>query len=213
MATAIASTAPRPSSPTARSATSSWSSPRRTPTAGARGVSLLIVETDKVEGFKRGKDARQDRQRSPGHLGTFLRRRLGAGAEPARARRGQRLLPADGRTAARTSTYGHWRRHHHGTRARDYHRLRQEPKSLRQTIFDFQNTQFKLADAKAKATVAKVFVNDCIKKALDGTLDNDTSAIAKLWVTETEWQIVDDCLQMHGGYGLHQRLSDRTHVP
>ena len=74
-------------------------------------------------------------------------------------------------------------------------------KAFGQSIFDFQNTQFKLAEAKAKATVAKVFVNDCIKKALDGTLDNTTSAIAKLWVTDTEWEIVDDCLQMHGGYG------------
>ena len=70
-----------------------------------------------------------------------------------------------------------------------------------QAIFDFKNTQFKLAEAKAKATVAKVFVNDCIRRAVHGTLDNETSAIAKLWVTETEWQIVDDCLHMHGGYG------------
>ncbi len=66
---------------------------------------------------------------------------------------------------------------------------------------DFQNTQFTLADAKAKATVAKVFVGDCIERQMAGTLDLTTAAIAKLWVTETEWQILDDCLQLHGGYG------------
>ncbi|MEZ5968297.1 MAG: acyl-CoA dehydrogenase family protein [Hyphomonas sp.] len=70
-----------------------------------------------------------------------------------------------------------------------------------QPVFDFQNTQFKLAECKAKATVAAVFVNDCIEKAVAGTLDNTTSAIAKMWVTDTECEIVDECLQLHGGYG------------
>jgi alkylation response protein AidB-like acyl-CoA dehydrogenase len=66
---------------------------------------------------------------------------------------------------------------------------------------DFQNTQFKLAECKAQATVAKVFVNDCIEKVLQGKLDTTTSAIAKMWVTDTQWKIIDECLQLHGGYG------------
>ena len=74
-------------------------------------------------------------------------------------------------------------------------------KAFGQRIIDFQNSQFKLAEAKAKATVAKVFVNDCIARLLNGALDGTTAAIAKMWATETEWQIVDDCLQLHGGYG------------
>jgi acyl-CoA dehydrogenase len=49
--------------------------------------------------------------------------------------------------------------------------------------------------------VAKVYVNDCIEKVLRGKLDNTTSAIAKYWVTDTEWKIIDECLQLHGGYG------------
>ena len=76
-----------------------------------------------------------------------------------------------------------------------------ERKAFGQPVFDFQNTQFKLADCKAKAVVARTFVNDCIEKAIAGTLDNDTSAIAKMWVTDTEWEVVDECLQLHGGYG------------
>ena len=76
-----------------------------------------------------------------------------------------------------------------------------ERKAFGSRIFDFQNTQFKLAECKAKATVAKVFVNDCIAKILKGELETTTSAIAKMWVTETEWEIVDTCLQLHGGYG------------
>jgi alkylation response protein AidB-like acyl-CoA dehydrogenase len=74
-------------------------------------------------------------------------------------------------------------------------------KAFGQRIMDFQNTQFKLAECKAQATVAKVYVNDCIEKVLQGKLDNTTSAIAKYWVTDTEWKIIDECLQLHGGYG------------
>jgi alkylation response protein AidB-like acyl-CoA dehydrogenase len=74
-------------------------------------------------------------------------------------------------------------------------------KAFGQRVMDFQNTQFKLAECKAQATVAKVYVNDCIEKVLQGKLDNTTSAIAKYWVTDTEWKIIDECLQLHGGYG------------
>jgi alkylation response protein AidB-like acyl-CoA dehydrogenase len=80
----------------------------------------------------------------------------------------------------------------------EYVKLR---KAFGQPIMDFQNTQFKLAECKAKATIAKVFVNDCIAKVLKGELDVTMASIAKLWVTETEWEIVDQCLQLHGGYG------------
>src|ERR1700689_2655905 len=66
---------------------------------------------------------------------------------------------------------------------------------------DFQNSQFKLADAKAKATVAKVFINDCIARVLNGSLDGTTAALAKMGGPETQWQIVDDCMPLHGGYG------------
>jgi alkylation response protein AidB-like acyl-CoA dehydrogenase len=58
-----------------------------------------------------------------------------------------------------------------------------------------------LADCKAKAVIARVFVNDCIDKVLRGALDLTTSAIAKLWVTEAHGELVDACLQLHGGYG------------
>ena len=76
-----------------------------------------------------------------------------------------------------------------------------EREAFGQRIFDFQNTQFKLAECKAKATVAKVYVNDCVQRYVDGTLDLTTAAIAKLFATEAEWEIVDACLQLHGGYG------------
>lgn len=74
-------------------------------------------------------------------------------------------------------------------------------KAFGQTVWDFQNTQFVLADLKAKATAAKVFVNDCVAKLLKGEMDVTTASIAKYWVTELQGEVVDKCLQLHGGWG------------
>ncbi|MEM6474808.1 MAG: acyl-CoA dehydrogenase family protein [Pseudomonadota bacterium] len=74
-------------------------------------------------------------------------------------------------------------------------------KAFGQTIWDFQNTQFVLADLKARGTAARVFVNDCIAKLLKGELDVATASMAKYWVTELQSEVVDKCLQLHGGAG------------
>ncbi len=74
-------------------------------------------------------------------------------------------------------------------------------KAFGKTIWDFQNTQFVLADLKARGTAAKVFVNDCIAKVLQGELDVTTASIAKYWLTELQGEVVDKCLQFHGGWG------------
>jgi acyl-CoA dehydrogenase len=68
-------------------------------------------------------------------------------------------------------------------------------------IFKFQNTRFKLAEAKTEATIARVFLDHCIERHLEGELDAPTASMAKWWLTEKQCQIVDECLQLHGGYG------------
>ncbi|WP_427969846.1 acyl-CoA dehydrogenase family protein [Altererythrobacter sp.] len=74
-------------------------------------------------------------------------------------------------------------------------------KAFGKTIWDFQNTQFVLADLKARGTAAKVFVNDCIARLLKGELDVTTASMAKYWLTELQGEVVDKCLQLHGGWG------------
>ena len=74
-------------------------------------------------------------------------------------------------------------------------------KAFGKTIWDFQNTQFVLADLKARATAGKVFLNDCIAKLLRGELDVTTASIAKYMLTELQGEVVDKCLQFHGGWG------------
>lgn len=68
-------------------------------------------------------------------------------------------------------------------------------------LSDFQNTRFKLAEIKTQATVTRTFIDACIQQHLDGELDAITAAMAKMQSTETMCQVLDDCVQLHGGYG------------
>ena len=68
-------------------------------------------------------------------------------------------------------------------------------------IFGFQNTKFKLAEAATEAAVARAFLDQCIERHLRGELDVQGAAMAKLWTTERINKVVDDCLQLFGGYG------------
>ena len=65
-----------------------------------------------------------------------------------------------------------------------------------------QNTQFELAECKTITHVAKAFVYDCAEKHLRGELDTTTASMAKYWVTDKQCEVIDRCLQLHGGYGF-----------
>ncbi len=75
-------------------------------------------------------------------------------------------------------------------------------KAFDQTVFDYQNTRFKLAEAKAQATMLRVFVDDCLGKLLDGKLAPEVAAMAKLMGSEMQNRLLDEFLQLHGGYGF-----------
>ncbi|CAN5258841.1 acyl-CoA dehydrogenase family protein [soil metagenome] len=68
-------------------------------------------------------------------------------------------------------------------------------------LFEMQNTRFKLAECRTRATIARSFVDDCMVKVLVGELDGETAAMAKWWCTQANCEVIDECLQMHGGYG------------
>lgn len=80
----------------------------------------------------------------------------------------------------------------------DYTRNR---KAFGQSVFDFQNTRFKLAECATIAHVVRSFVNDCIQRLLDGTLDDEAAYMAKWWCAEQQGKVTDECLQLFGGYG------------
>ncbi len=74
-------------------------------------------------------------------------------------------------------------------------------------ILQFQNTKFKLAECKTKTTVSRAFLDNCIEEHLRGDLTVDKAAMCKYWLTDTQGEVLDDCLQLHGGYGFMQEYA------
>ncbi len=171
------------------------------PSEGHKGISLLLLETEGADGFQRGKkldkiglDAQDtselffDDVFVPGD--NILGGEEGKGFYQLMGELPQeRLVIAMGAMAGIE-------------RALDVTvEYTKQRKAFGKTIWDFQNTQFVMADLAARGTAARVFVNDCIQKLLDGKLDVPTACMAKYWVTELQSEVVDKCLQFHGGAG------------
>jgi acyl-CoA dehydrogenase len=76
-----------------------------------------------------------------------------------------------------------------------------ERKAFGKPLIDFQNTRFKLAECTTEAHIGRVFLDNCIARFIAGQLDPVTAAMSKYWLTDCECRIVDECLQLHGGYG------------
>jgi len=77
-----------------------------------------------------------------------------------------------------------------------------ERSAFGKNVIQFQNTKFKLAEAKTEVQIARVFVDKCIEELLKGDLDVPTAAMAKYWCSDLENKVIDECLQLHGGYGF-----------
>ena len=69
------------------------------------------------------------------------------------------------------------------------------------SLIDFQNTRFKLAQCKTEVHIGRVFLDSCIERFMAGKLDAVTAAMAKYWLTECQCRVIDECVQLHGGYG------------
>lgn len=80
-------------------------------------------------------------------------------------------------------------------------RYTQERQAFGKALIELQNTRFKLAEVKTIAHVARVFIDSCIQRLIAGTLDTVTASMAKWWTTQMQCDVVDECVQLHGGYG------------
>lgn len=171
------------------------------PDAGAKGVSIIAVETAGAEGFRRGRNLDKlgmhaqdtselffDDVRAP--VANLLGETEGRGFSQLMVQLAwERLSCAFGAVVAMeqaveiTSAYV------------------RERNAFGQPIMNFQNTQFKLAEAKTKAVIGRSFVDGLMVQLLAGDLDPTTAAMAKWWCTQSQCEVVDECLQLHGGYG------------
>jgi alkylation response protein AidB-like acyl-CoA dehydrogenase len=167
--------------------------------AGAKGVSLVLVETGRA-GFKRGRNLKKIGQNAQDTAELFFDDvRVPPSNILGEEGRGfaclmqqlprERLLVAIGAVAIMEAALG-WTIEY--TRAR---------KAFGKTIAEFQNTRFKLAEVKTEVTVARTFLDHCLSLFLDGKLDATTAAMAKWWLTELDNKVLDTCLQLFGGYG------------
>jgi len=171
------------------------------PTAGARGISLFMAETDGLDGFRRG--CTLDKIGLPGQDTSelfFDDCRLPAdcllgAVEGAGFAQLMDQLPYE-RTIVGLAGVAVMERAVELTI--EYTRGRQ---AFGKALFDMQNTRFKLAEAKTIAHVGRVFIDSCIVRYLAGTLDTATASMAKWWLTDMQCAVVDECLQLHGGYG------------
>ena len=165
-----------------------------------KGISLAVVETDAAEGFSRGRNLEKIGQHAQDTSELFFAdTRLPADNLLGEAGRGfyclMEQLPRE-RLMAAVHSVANIKR----ALAVTLEYVKQRT-TFGKRVLDFQNTQFKLAECKTEATIAKVFVDRCIELLLEGKLDAVTASMAKYWVTDLENKIADTCLQFFGGYG------------
>ena len=76
-----------------------------------------------------------------------------------------------------------------------------ERKAFGKAVADFQNTRFKLAEIATEVQIGRVFVDKCLELHVQGKLDVPTAAMLKYWGTDLQCKVLDECVQLHGGYG------------
>lgn len=174
------------------------------PDAGSRGVSIMLVETEGVEGdggFTRGRNLDKVGQSSADTSELFF--------DNVRVPADAVLGGGDGQGFVQLMQKLPQERHQIGIHAvsameraiaftTDYVKQR---KAFGKAVIDFQNTQFKLAEAKTTATIGKVFSEHCTELLIKGALDTVKASMSKYWLTDMACKIVDECVQLHGGYG------------
>ena len=169
------------------------------PNEGAKGVSLVMVETERA-GFSRGKKLEKMGEKAQDVAELFFddvrvppSNLLGEEGRGFAAMMDElpqeRLIVVMGAVATMEAAL-QW--------TIDYTTDR---KAFGKPIISFQNTRFKLAELKTEIAIARTFADKCLELHLEGKLDVPTAAGAKFWMTELEQKVLDTCLQFFGGYG------------
>jgi acyl-CoA dehydrogenase len=171
------------------------------PKERAKGVSLMVVETDDASGFRRGRRLKKLGLDAADTSELFFEDVMLPAENLLGTQEGQGFaqlmsdLPQE-RLIVAVHAMAMIERALRLTI--DYVKERQ---AFGKKVIEFQNTQFVLAECKTEATLAKVFLDHCIGEHVAGKLDTVTASMAKYWITDTQGKIIDRCLQLFGGYG------------
>ncbi len=169
---------------------------------GSKGVSLIVVDTTKVEsGFQRGRNLDKiglkeadtselffDNVRVP--QANLLGEKEGQGFYQLMQNLPQERLSI-ACTAATVAEMA----------IEETVKYVKEREAFGKPVMAFQNTRFKLAECKTEATIMRTFVDQCVAEQVRGELTAEKVSMAKWWSTQKQCEIVDECLQLHGGYG------------
>lgn len=169
------------------------------PEAGARGVSLILVEATR-EGFKRGRKLEKIGLKAQDTSELFfedmrvpvrnLLGKEGGGFKIAMQRLAHERITIAASAMAVCEAALRW--------TVEYTK---ERRAFDQRICDFQNTRFKMAELQTQVQATRVFVDRCLELVLEDQLDSVDAAMAKMLATELQCRVVDECLQFFGGYG------------
>jgi long-chain-acyl-CoA dehydrogenase len=177
------------------------------PTQRAKGTSLVVVETDGAEGFRRGRKLEKVGMKAADTSELFFDNvpvppeNILGGAEGQGFYQMMSQLPQE-RLIIGCGAVGAIE----GAVARTIAYCK-EREAFGKPIIDFQNTRFKLAECKTNAMVARSFLDACITAHLKGELTAEMGAMCKYWLTDLQCQVIDECVQLHGGYGFMQEYA------
>jgi acyl-CoA dehydrogenase len=167
---------------------------------GAHGVSLFVVETDSP-GFRRGRILDKVGLKGQDTAELFFddvrvpSGNLLGGSEGQGFIQLMQQLPQERLIIAISSVAGM------EAAVAETLRYTKERTAFGREIFNFQNTRFTMAECATEATVCRAFLDQCIDSHLRGELDVPTAAMAKWWCSDRAYRVVDECVQLHGGYG------------
>ncbi|QIL71327.1 acyl-CoA dehydrogenase [Diaphorobacter sp. HDW4B] len=173
----------------------------RTGEAGSRGISLIVLETENLKGFSVGKRLEK--------LGQHASDTAELAFEDVRVSADNLLGGTEGRGFKQLMSQLPYERMLIAVpavaaieRAVELTvKYTKQRKAFGQTLYELQNTRFKLAECATTAHIARSFVNDCVQRLLNGQLDDGAAYMAKWWCTEQQCKVIDECLQLFGGYG------------
>ena len=174
------------------------------PEEKAKGMSLIVLETDGAEGFQRGRNLDKIGLKASDTSELFFDNiaippeNLLGGEEGQGFYQMMKQLPQE-RLIIGCGAVGSME----GAVSRTIQYCK-EREAFGGPLTQFQNTRFKLAEVKTKTTVSRAFLDECITEHLNGNLTVEKAAMAKYWLTDTQGEVIDECLQLHGGYGYMQ---------
>ena len=186
---------------------------RTDPEQGARGISILIVETEGCKGYRVGEPLDKIGLKAQDTSELFF--------DEVRVPAANLLGGEEGKGFYQLMSDLPYERLIIGVMAvammegayEETLAYARERKAFGKPVAEFQNTRFKLAEVATNVKVARRFIDSCVEDMVAGRLDTVTASMAKAWASDMQGKVIDECLQLFGGYGyMNEYVIGRMYV-